>query len=61
MIGGGVEQAGSIFMDSAKRTVHSWAREENIRNLKIVPARLGENAVAMGAACLVLQRIFMNA
>ncbi len=61
VIGGGVEQAGSIFMDSAKRTVHSWAREENIRNLKIVPARLGENAVAMGAACLVLQRIFMNA
>ncbi len=61
VIGGGVEQAGSIFMDSAKRTVHSWAREENIRNLKIVPARLGENAVAMGAACLVLQRIFTNA
>jgi predicted NBD/HSP70 family sugar kinase len=61
VIGGGVEQVGSIFMDSAKRTVHSWAREENIRNLKIVPARLGENAVAMGAACLVLQRIFMNA
>ena len=38
-----------------------WAREENIRNLRIVPARLGGNAVAMGAACLVLRRIFMNA
>ena len=61
VIGGGVEQAGSVFMDSAKRTVHSWAREADIRNLKIVPARLGGNAVAMGAACLVLQRIFMNA
>ena len=61
VIGGGVEQAGSVFMDSVKRTMHSWAREENIRNLRIVPARLGENAVAMGAACLVLQRIFMSA
>ena len=61
VIGGGIEQAGSVFMDSVKRTVHSWAREENIRNLRIVPARLGGNAVAMGAACLVLQRIFMNA
>lgn len=60
VMGGGIEQAGSVFMDSVKRTIHSWAREENIRNLRIVPARLGENAVAMGAACLVLQRIFMN-
>ncbi len=48
-------------MDSVKRTIHSWSREENIRNLRIVPARLGHSAVAMGAACLVLQRIFMNA
>jgi predicted NBD/HSP70 family sugar kinase len=61
VIGGGVEQAGSVFMDAIKRTVHSWSREENIRNLRIVPARLGHSAVAMGAACLVLQRIFMNA
>jgi len=60
VIGGGIEQAGSVFMDSVKRTIHSWSREENIRNLRIVPARLGGNAVAMGAACLVLQRIFMN-
>ena len=61
VIGGGVEQAGSLFMDSVKRTINSWSREENIRNLRIVPARLGHSAVAMGAACLVLQRIFMNA
>lgn len=60
VIGGGIEQAGAVFMDSIKRTIHSWAREENIRNLRIVPSRLGENTVAMGAACLVLQRIFMN-
>ena len=60
VIGGGIEQAGAVFMDSVKRTIHSWAREENIRNLRIVPSRLGENAVAMGATCLVLQRIFMN-
>jgi predicted NBD/HSP70 family sugar kinase len=61
VIGGGVEQAGSVLMDSVKRTIHSWSREENIRNLRIVPARLGHNAVSMGSACLVLQRIFMNA
>lgn len=61
VIGGGVEQAGSVFMDSVKRTVHAWSREEAVRNLRIVPSRLGENAVAMGAISLVLQRIFMNA
>ncbi len=61
VIGGGIEQAGAVFMDSIKRTVHSWSREEAVRDLKIVPSGLGENAVAMGAICLVLQRIFMNA
>lgn len=61
VIGGGVEQAGAIFMDSVKRTIHSWAREENVRNLRILPSRLDGNAVSMGAVCLVLQRIFMNA
>src|SRR3989338_5169171 len=61
VIGGGIEQAGAVFMDSVKRTIHYWSREENIRNLMIVPSRLGGNAVAMGAVCLVLQRILMNA
>lgn len=61
VIGGGLEQAGAIFMDSAKRTIHYWSREENIRNLRILPSRLGGNAVPMGAVCLVLQRILMNA
>lgn len=61
VIGGGIEQAGSIFMDSVKRTVHAWAIEEAVRNLRIVPSKLGESAVARGAICLVLQRIFMNA
>lgn len=61
VIGGGIEQAGSVFMDSLKRTIHAWSREEAVRNSRVVPSRLGENAVAMGVICLVLQRIFMNA
>ncbi len=61
VVGGGIEQAGSVFIDSVKGTIHYWSREENVRNLRIVPSRLGGNAVAMGAVCLVLQRILMNA
>jgi len=61
VIGGGMEKAGSLFMDTVKRTVHLWSREEAVRNLRIVPSKLSENAVAMGAICLVLQRIFVNA
>jgi len=60
VIGGGMERAGALFMDTVKRTVHLWSREEAVRNLRIVPSKLGENAVAMGAICLVLQRIFVN-
>lgn len=61
VIGGGIEQAGSVFLDPLNRTVHLWSHEENVRNLKIIPSRLGSSAVSMGAACLVLQRLLMNA
>jgi predicted NBD/HSP70 family sugar kinase len=61
VVGGGIEQAGAVFIDSLKRTIHYWSREENVRSLRIVPSRLGGNAVAMGAVCLALQRILMNA
>ncbi|MFH0772592.1 MAG: ROK family transcriptional regulator [Candidatus Omnitrophota bacterium] len=60
VIGGGIEKAGAVFMDSARRSVHSWSREENLQKLKIAPSKLGENAVPMGGVCLILERIFMN-
>ena len=61
VIGGGVEGAGAYFLEAIKRTVKESAIEEATRKLKIIPARLGEEAIALGAASLVVQNIFIDA
>lgn len=61
IIGGGVEEAGAYFLEAVKDMVKKAALNEATRKLKIVPARLGEEAVALGAAALVVQEIFIGA
>lgn len=61
IIGGGIERAGSVLMDSLKKTVKEWALEEATRVLKIIPAQLAENAVPLGAASLVIRHLFEQA
>jgi glucokinase len=61
VIGGGIEEAGSYFLDVVKKMVKTASIEEATRKLKIIPARLGEEAVALGAAALVVQHLFIEA
>jgi predicted NBD/HSP70 family sugar kinase len=61
IIGGGIEKAGPLFIESVKKAVRSCAFEEMARIVKIVPARLGEDSVALGAASLVIRDVFSNA
>lgn len=58
VIGGGIERAGEVFMDSLRKTVREWAFEEATRILKIIPAQLAENAVPLGATSLVVKNYF---
>jgi len=58
IIGGGIEKAGDKFLDVVKETVSKWAFEEMASAVKIVPSRLGEDSVALGAASLVVRNIF---
>jgi len=60
IIGGGIEEVGTFFIESLKKMVKVAAIEEATRKLKVIPARLGEEAVAIGAACLVVQDIFIE-
>ncbi|MFH1776507.1 MAG: ROK family protein [Candidatus Omnitrophota bacterium] len=61
VIGGGMEQAGDLLLEPIRRMVRRMAFEEPASMVKIVPSRLGENAVALGAASLVIREIFINA
>ncbi len=58
VIGGGFEEAGDEFLQMIRNTVNDWAFREATSNLKIVYSQLRENAVAMGAASLVLEKAF---
>ena len=58
VIGGGIEAAGPVLIESVKKMVRMYAFEEMANAVKIVPARLGENAVAIGAASLVIRDVF---
>lgn len=58
VIGGGLEESGEAFLNKVRSTVMDWAFREATNDLKIVYSQLRENAVAMGAASLVLERVF---
>jgi N-acetylglucosamine repressor len=58
IIGGGFEDGGEEFLNTVKTTVINWAFRESTNDLKIVYSQLRENAVAMGAASLVLEKVF---
>jgi predicted NBD/HSP70 family sugar kinase len=58
VVGGGLEEAGEDFLNKVSYTVRDWAFRETTENLKIVYSQLRENAVALGAASIVMQKVF---
>ncbi len=58
LIGGGLEQAGDVFLNGVRSMVNEWAFQEVSKNVRILYSDLGENAVALGAASLVMRQIF---
>lgn len=60
IIGGGVETAGIIFLDGVRDRIKQVAVPEAAEKIKIVPSQLGEDAVPMGAAALVIQNYFVT-
>ena len=60
VIGGGVEVAGPVLIEAVKKMVRLCAFEEMANAVKIVPARLGEDCVAIGAAALVIRDVFAS-
>ena len=61
VMGGGIEQAGSLLLEPVWRSVKKYAFEEPASLVDVLPAQLGQNAVALGAACWVIQEVFIQA
>ncbi len=58
VLGGGVERGGDLVLTSVRRAVKQLVMEETAGIVKIILSRLGEDAVALGAICLVTQELF---
>jgi predicted NBD/HSP70 family sugar kinase len=58
IIGGGLEEAGDNFLNKVNEVLRQWAFREITEDLKVAYSSLRENAVALGAASLVTQRVF---
>lgn len=58
VLGGGLEDAGEDFLKQVNAAVKDWAFRDATEDLRIIYSHLRENAVALGAASLVMQKIF---
>lgn len=58
VLGGGVEKGGELVLNTVRRVVKQMVMEETAGVVKIILSRLGEEAVAFGAVCLVTQELF---
>ncbi|MBF0252581.1 MAG: ROK family protein [Candidatus Omnitrophica bacterium] len=58
VIGRGIEKSGDLLFSAIRKSVRRWAYEESVKIVKILPASLGEDSVAIGAAALVTQDFF---
>jgi glucokinase len=55
VLGGGVSQLGALLFDPIRETMKTYTTDEAYwRDLRIVPAELGENVSIFGAAALVI-------
>jgi glucokinase len=61
VIGGGIEKAGALLPKRVWRAVKRYAYEEPGSLVDVLPAKLGEQAVALGAACWVIREVFIQA
>ncbi|MDD3987668.1 MAG: ROK family protein, partial [Candidatus Omnitrophica bacterium] len=58
VIGGGLEEAGDDFLKQVSAAIKDWAFRESTDGLSIAYSQLRENSVALGAASLVMQKVF---
>lgn len=58
VIGRGIEKAGDIFFEEMRASVKRWAYDESLKVARLVPSTLGEDAIACGAAALIMQQVF---
>jgi len=60
IFGGGVERAGKYFIDPLRKSIERLSTQKALKHLDVKSSTLGEKAVALGAAALVIRELFME-
>ncbi len=60
VIGRGIERGGEILLNAMRRSIDRWAFKEALKVVKIVPTSIGEDSIALGAAALAMQAVFVE-
>lgn len=60
VIGGGVAAGGSIYFGTIRQSIRKYASRASVAGVRIVPAKLGNDAGMLGAALLPLEREFLH-
>lgn len=60
IIGAAFSRSGDAFLDTIRRTVNERSFREGANVVRIIPATLGEEATAVGAAALVIEAALAN-
>ena len=61
VIGGGLSGAGRLILDTVRKVIKRRAMPPQVRAVKILKARLGNNAGILGAALMVKERLLAKA
>jgi glucokinase len=57
IIGGGVADAGEIYIDGIRQVAYKYAMEKPKENVKIIGAQLGNKAGFLGAVSFALEQL----
>jgi glucokinase len=57
IIGGGIAEAGDIYLDAIKKHLPDWTLKDSLESVEIVRAKLGYTAGLIGASILVFEDI----
>jgi len=58
IIGGGIAEAGTIYLEAIKKHLPDWTLKDSLESVEIVLAKLGYTAGLIGASILVFEDIF---
>lgn len=60
IVGRGIERGGECLLNAMRCSIQRWTFSEALKTARVVITSLGEDAIALGAAALAMQNVFVE-